>query len=165
MCMQSMAHPSCPSLTFSNNYVRATLNNSGYVFTETNVPGVLRVTLYFDYGSDVSQGIPQNWMLNAIAKKRLKRIETLNTLIGTRMPSRESMLIRGTTMDVNNDRTFCKLNNVKSKCALCFNTFGLAVFQRKVHCRTCDEVNIVFSLFGLSTVIWVLIFLYYVVCM
>ncbi|OQR84894.1 hypothetical protein ACHHYP_12564 [Achlya hypogyna] len=128
MCSHSVEHNACPPLDLGQNYVRSKLFHSGYVFTETDIPNVLKVTLYFDYGQH--QKMAHYMLLNTVARHRLQRIERINSLIGSHHPrqvtsSRHSMYANST-----------------AKCGMCDKAFskGLSFFQRKATCCICHSV-------------------------
>ncbi|ETW02841.1 hypothetical protein H310_05321 [Aphanomyces invadans] len=123
MCSHSVPHASCPPLTHTNNYVRATVHHSGYVVTETDIPSVLRVTIYFDYGAPGKMA--QTKLLQSLTKRRIRRMEEIHTLIGS-----------GSTV---NHQSVLQDNDT---CAICSRGFkgGMALFQRKVVCRMCEQI-------------------------
>ncbi|KAF0688463.1 Aste57867_19928 [Aphanomyces stellatus] len=125
MCSHSVSHSSCPALTLSNNYVRASVLNSGYVFTETDSPSVLRVTIYFDYGAPGKMA--QARLLQSLTKRRVKRMEEVQTLLGTN------------TADASHHHRTIPADH--DACAICNRTFkGLSLFNRKVQCKLCDQI-------------------------
>ncbi|OQS05361.1 hypothetical protein THRCLA_02495 [Thraustotheca clavata] len=129
MCSHSVEHNACPPLDIAQNYVRSKLFHSGYVFTETDIPNVLKVTLYFDYGQH--QKMAHYMLLNTVARQRLHRIERINSLIGSHQP-------RHITMSMASNSSM----NVPSKCGMCDRGFskGLSLFKRKATCRICHSV-------------------------
>ncbi|EQC33844.1 hypothetical protein SDRG_08525 [Saprolegnia diclina VS20] len=129
MCSHSVEHNACPPLDLGQNYVRSKLFHSGYVFTETDIPNVLKVTLYFDYGQH--QKMAHYMLLNTVARHRLQRIERINSLIGSHQP-------RHVTSSMHSNGGL----NTPTKCAMCDKAFskGLSLFQRKATCCICHSV-------------------------
>ncbi|CAK4082787.1 unnamed protein product [Aphanomyces euteiches] len=124
MCTHSVPHVSCPELTLSSNYVRAFMYNSGYVITETDRPNVLRVTIYFDYGAPGK--ITQARLLQALTKRRVRRMEEIYLLIG---------------LNANGSQPSTAPPADEDTCSICSRNFksSLSFLQRKVQCRLCQQ--------------------------
>ncbi|RQM24911.1 hypothetical protein B5M09_006318 [Aphanomyces astaci] len=139
MCSHSVPHASCPPLTHTNNFVRATVHHSGYVLdilvgscsrvvscryvvTETDIPSILRVTIYFDYGAPGRMA--QSKLLQSLTKRRVRRMEEIHVLIGNGASVNHQAILQ------DNDT-----------CAICSRGFkgGIALFQRKITCRMCEQ--------------------------
>ncbi|RHY81236.1 hypothetical protein DYB31_004171 [Aphanomyces astaci] len=139
MCSHSVPHASCPPLTHTNNFVRATVHHSGYVLdilvrscsrvvscryvvTETDIPSILRVTIYFDYGAPGRMA--QSKLLQSLTKRRVRRMEEIHVLIGNGASVNHQAILQ------DNDT-----------CAICSRGFkgSIALFQRKITCRMCEQ--------------------------
>ncbi|KAG9403884.1 hypothetical protein AC1031_005374 [Aphanomyces cochlioides] len=95
-----------------------------YVITETDRPNVLRVTIYFDYGAPGK--ITQARLLQALTKRRVRRMEEIYLLIGSNANGPHP----STAPPADEDTCSICSRNLKS---------SLSFLQRKVQCRLCQQ--------------------------
>ncbi|CAK4624043.1 hypothetical protein LEN26_006343 [Aphanomyces euteiches] len=115
---QSISIPECPKLDVSHNYVRATIEQSGYVFTEIS-PGLINVvhSLYIDFKGQYPSCMAQHYM-----KKRVATIKSMEVYI-------RQVRIQ--------DAALLYPVQPQKQCPSCRKVFGL--LERTKLCSACDE--------------------------
>ncbi|RLO09053.1 hypothetical protein DYB28_000226, partial [Aphanomyces astaci] len=116
---QSVDIPECPNLEVSHRYVRASIQHSGYVFTEIH-PGLVNVvlSLHVDFGGRFPICLAHHYL-----KKQVATIKSLE------------MYIRQVRIQ---DAALLYPVQPHKQCPCCRKVFG--VFERSKTCAGCDEV-------------------------
>jgi len=125
--MHSVRLPCCPSYDSTDGIIRGSLYNSGYVFTETDIPEVLDAVCIFQI--DLKGYVP-----SALGQAALKEWATSIASIEEffyKQKLRSSRLLR--------DIELPPLDSVRT-CTLCTRHFSPLTLRAKVHCRICGEV-------------------------
>ncbi|OQR98030.1 hypothetical protein ACHHYP_09251 [Achlya hypogyna] len=139
--MHSIDLPSAPSLERTHDIVRGSLYRSGFVFTETETPGVLEAIYLLQI--DFKGSLPMH-LRQAIMKQRLGCLRAIDDHFLRRptaalLPAAQSMSYPGPSKGV----TLLGDIHLKSKhgvstCACCAGGFGF--LKKKHNCRVCGEV-------------------------
>ncbi|OQR96365.1 hypothetical protein ACHHYP_15993 [Achlya hypogyna] len=125
VAQHSVTLPSCPDLNTNLLVVRGSMYNSGLVFVESDVPGVLSVHTHMEVNL---KGSVPGWLYKSIMKRHVARIGHIATTIHEfRMA--ECVQSYFVVMVPQADRTHC------TQCLKRFHAL-----RRKWNCRTCGEV-------------------------
>ncbi|KAF0701025.1 Aste57867_8471 [Aphanomyces stellatus] len=122
----SIQVPACPDLEACLGVIRGQLFMGGYIFLETDTPGVLSVTHVCH--ADARGNIPP-WMFNTVPKNRVLEIAAIESHFRRKRQSRHQFL----------DPHELVPKAVRKKCAVCAHAF-LPLVQAKLHCLKCGEV-------------------------
>ncbi|KDO21057.1 hypothetical protein SPRG_13850 [Saprolegnia parasitica CBS 223.65] len=125
IAQHSVTLPTCPDLKSNLLVVRGSMYNSGLVFLESDVPGVLNVHSHMEINL---KGAMPSWLYKSILKRHVSRIGYIaSTIHEFRLA--ECVQSYFVVMVPLRDRTHC------TQCLKRFHTL-----RRKWNCRTCGEV-------------------------
>ncbi|EQC33813.1 hypothetical protein SDRG_08496 [Saprolegnia diclina VS20] len=125
IAQHSVTLPTCPDLKSNLMVVRGSMYNSGLVFLESDVPGVLNVHSHMEVNL---KGAMPSWLYKSILKRHVARIGYIaSTIHEFRLA--ECVQSYFVVMVPLRERTHC------TQCLKRFHTL-----RRKWNCRTCGEV-------------------------
>ncbi|OQS00130.1 hypothetical protein THRCLA_06204 [Thraustotheca clavata] len=125
IAQHSVTLPSCPELKSNMQLIRGSLYNSGLLFVESDLPGVLNVYSHMEINL---KGSMPSWLYRNILKRHVARIGHIaSTIHEFRMA--ECVQSYFVVMVPHSER---------SHCTQCLKRFH--ALRRKWSCRTCGEV-------------------------
>ncbi|KAH9149368.1 hypothetical protein AeRB84_007552, partial [Aphanomyces euteiches] len=127
---KSIVIPACPDLEKSYGIIRAEFIHSGFIYMETDKPGILRVTEleHFSPNGRVTGDVIGAMLMASFAESQYNSMNSMQTNVYAHRLCQVSYLLRAA----------CVNKHSRSKCAVCLKKFG--TFARKTNCRRCGEV-------------------------
>ncbi|CAK4892150.1 unnamed protein product [Aphanomyces euteiches] len=127
---KSIVIPACPDLEKSYGIIRAEFIHSGFIYMETDKPGILRVTEleHFSPNGRVTGDVIGAMLMASFAESQYNSMNSMQANVYAHRLCQVSYL----------PLAACVNKHSRTKCAVCLKKFG--TFARKSNCRRCGEV-------------------------
>ncbi|CAK4678546.1 unnamed protein product [Aphanomyces euteiches] len=127
---KSIVIPACPDLEKKYGIVRAEFIHSGFIYMETDKPGILRVTEleHFSPNGRVTGDVIGAMLMASFAESQYNSMNSMQTNVYAHRLCKVSYLPPSKLVS----------KHTRTKCAVCHEKFG--AFSRKTNCRRCGEV-------------------------
>ncbi|CAK4673840.1 unnamed protein product [Aphanomyces euteiches] len=127
---KSIVLPACPDLEEKYGIVRAEFIHSGFIYMETDKPGILRVTELENFSPNgrVTGDVIGAMLMASFAESQYNSMNSMQTNVYAHRLCQVSYL----------SSAACVNKHSRTKYAVCLKKFG--TFSRKTNCRRCGEV-------------------------
>ncbi|KAG9406463.1 hypothetical protein AC1031_002782 [Aphanomyces cochlioides] len=127
---KSIVLPACPDLEKKYGIIRAEFIHSGFIYMETDRPGILRVTEleHFSPNGRVTGDVIGAMLMTSFAESQYNSMNSMQTNVYAHRLCKVSYLPPSNLVG----------KHTRTKCAVCLKKFG--TFSRKTNCRRCGEV-------------------------